>query len=162
MNLFQLECFLSVATHLNFARAAEQLHVTQPTVSHQIQSLERELGVSLFRRSTRTVELTMEGQIFLLDAKGIVAQSHMAIQRFVHKDQAQMVPLSLGCDGLMGLPIPTGVLVRLRQQFPGLHPRIVSLADALLFLEQKQRFLLYIGEIQQRKRVIRVRNGQPV
>lgn len=36
------------------------------------------------------------------------------------------------------------------------------LADALLFLEQQQRFLLYIGEIQQRKRVIRVRNGQPV
>lgn len=58
MNLFQLECFLAVASHLNFARAAEQLHVTQPTVSHQIRSLEKELGVSLFTRSTRSVALT--------------------------------------------------------------------------------------------------------
>ena len=44
MNTFQLSCFLAVAEHLNFARAAEELHVTQPAVTQQIHSLEKELG----------------------------------------------------------------------------------------------------------------------
>ena len=44
MNTFQISCFLAVAEHLNFARAAEQLHVTQPAVTQQIHSLEKELG----------------------------------------------------------------------------------------------------------------------
>ena len=133
MNLFQLECFLAVASHLNFARAAEQLHVTQPTVSHQIRSLEKELGVSLFTRSTRSVALTGEGRIFLLDAKGIVAQSHTAIQRFAQSDQAAIVPLALGCDSMLGLALPPQVLGRLRQRFPGLHPHLVTLPDIQLF-----------------------------
>ena len=50
MNTFQISCFLAVAEHLNFARAAEQLHVTQPAVTQQIHSLEKKLGVSLFAR----------------------------------------------------------------------------------------------------------------
>ena len=44
MNTVQLECFLSVANYLNFSRAAEHLRITQPAVSHQIGSLEDELG----------------------------------------------------------------------------------------------------------------------
>ena len=42
MNTIQLECFLSVAEHLNFSRASEELKITQPAVSHQIRSLEEE------------------------------------------------------------------------------------------------------------------------
>ena len=49
MNTFQLTCFLAVAETLSFARAAEQLHVTQPAVTQQIKSLEKELNVKLFR-----------------------------------------------------------------------------------------------------------------
>ena len=48
MNEFQLSCFLAVADCLNFARAAEQLHVTQPAVTQQIHSLENEYGCRLF------------------------------------------------------------------------------------------------------------------
>ena len=47
MNTVQLECFLSVAEHLNFSRASEELKISQPAVSHQIHSLEEELGVEL-------------------------------------------------------------------------------------------------------------------
>ena len=43
MNTIQLECFIAVAEHLNFSRASEALRITQPAVSHQIQSLEEEL-----------------------------------------------------------------------------------------------------------------------
>ena len=69
MNTMQLSCFLEVAETLSFARAAEKLHVTQPAVTQQIQSLEAELNVKLFRRTTRTVELTQAGLVFLGDAK---------------------------------------------------------------------------------------------
>lgn len=65
MNTFQLSCFLQVAETLNFARAAEILHVTQPAVTQQIRSLEKELGVPLFHRTTRSVKLTQAGAAFL-------------------------------------------------------------------------------------------------
>ena len=61
MNSVQLKCFLEVARELNFARAAEHLHFSQPTVSKQIQTLEAELKVKLFKRSTRSVSLTQAG-----------------------------------------------------------------------------------------------------
>lgn len=61
VNTFQLSCFLQVAETLNFARAAEILHVTQPAVTQQIRSLEKELGVPLFHRTTRSVKLTQAG-----------------------------------------------------------------------------------------------------
>ena len=71
MNTFQLTCFLKVSQTLNFARAAEELNITQPAVTHQIHSLESELGTRLFRRNTRMVELTTDGFLFL-DRKSVV------------------------------------------------------------------------------------------
>ena len=52
MNIFQLTCFLAVAENLNFARAAEQLHVTHPAVSQQIQALERDLSRVFYHSAT--------------------------------------------------------------------------------------------------------------
>ena len=82
MNVFQMECFLAVAENLNFARAAEQLHVTQPAVTQQIHALERELNVKLFTRTTRTVKLTEQGRTFINDAQQMVAISERAKKRF--------------------------------------------------------------------------------
>ena len=65
MNTMQLSCFVEVASTLSFSKAAEHLHVSQPTVSHQVRSLESELGCSLLVRSTRTVRLTDEGFTFI-------------------------------------------------------------------------------------------------
>ena len=53
MNTTQLECFVQVAQNLSFRRAAEELHISQPTVSKQVASLEDELGGTLFLRTTR-------------------------------------------------------------------------------------------------------------
>lgn len=61
LNTTQLECFLAVANCLNFSRAAEQLRLTQPAVSHQISTLEDELGVKLFKRTSKSVRLTRRG-----------------------------------------------------------------------------------------------------
>lgn len=66
MTTMQLECFLAVTETLNFAKAASQLNVTQPAVTQQIRTLEEELNIKLFKRTTRMVQLTPEGQIFLM------------------------------------------------------------------------------------------------
>ncbi|MBP3883537.1 MAG: LysR family transcriptional regulator, partial [Olsenella sp.] len=72
MNTSQLECFVQVALNLNFRRAAEELHLSQPTVSKQIASLEAELGAPLFVRTTREVLLTSLGEAFFKDAQEIL------------------------------------------------------------------------------------------
>ncbi|WP_346680455.1 LysR family transcriptional regulator [Enorma massiliensis] len=71
MNTMQLSCFVEVAAQLSFSKAAEALHVSQPTVSHQIKVLEDELGCALLVRSTRTVRLTDDGFAFLEYANDI-------------------------------------------------------------------------------------------
>lgn len=61
--------FIAVAEELNFRRAAERLFITQPALSHQIAQLEHEIGVKLFERDKRKVELTAAGQAFLEEVR---------------------------------------------------------------------------------------------
>ena len=85
MNTSQLECFLAVCEHLNFSKAAREVRLTQPAVSHQISSLEDELGVKLFFRTSKSVKLTVEGFKFksfaekmmkdFIDAKRFITDS---------------------------------------------------------------------------------------
>jgi len=57
-----LRAFEAIARHMSFARAAEELHVTPAALSHQIRGLEEQLGLSLFTRRTRSIELTEAGR----------------------------------------------------------------------------------------------------
>ncbi len=64
LNSMQVEYFLTVARTLNFTKASEELYVTQPAISRQIYALEKELGFTLFDRSTRTTKLTAAGNLY--------------------------------------------------------------------------------------------------
>lgn len=72
MDLGQLEAYLKVAEHRNFSRAAEDLGLTQPSVTARIQALERDLGESLFERNGRGVRLTDVGEAFLPHATRVL------------------------------------------------------------------------------------------
>lgn len=69
MELQQLRYVVAIAEEKNFTRAAERCFVVQSSLSHQIKALERELGVTLFARSSRRVELTAAGEAFLIQAR---------------------------------------------------------------------------------------------
>lgn len=124
MNTFQLSCFLAVSEYLNFAQAAKQLHVTHPAVSQQIQSLEKELNVKLFQRTTRSVKLTDEGKVFLWDAKQIVAISDRAKKRFGGVAGGNIETLSIGCYNFPCMFLLADTLETLRTIRPELHPRL--------------------------------------
>lgn len=72
MEISQIIYAVELAECLNFSQAAQRLYVTQPTISKQIGKLERNLGFSLFYRSTKNVKLTEAGEIFLRDAKTLL------------------------------------------------------------------------------------------
>lgn len=124
MNTAQLRCFLEVADTLNFARAAERLHITQPAVTQQIKSLEKEMGVRLFHRTTHSVHLTDEGLLFLGDAKQMIALENRAKLRFAGHSAEPFETLAFGCLYAQALALLAAPLARMRALRPGLHPAL--------------------------------------
>jgi DNA-binding transcriptional LysR family regulator len=93
MELRHLRYFVAVADELNFTRAAEKLHLTQPSLTRQVHNLEEELGVRLLNRIKNQVSLTEEGKSFLVDAKRLVAaslESIKAVRRFSRGESSQL------------------------------------------------------------------------
>lgn len=125
MNTQQLQCFLCVADKLNFTRAAEELYLTTPTVTHHIQSLENELNTKLFFRNNKTVRLTGAGQIFYQDAKDIADKLSLAGKHLKAVEERQSSILKIGCSSHGELPRLTGVLKEFHREFPGVYPKIV-------------------------------------
>lgn len=86
MELRQLRYFVAVADTLNFSRASESLYVSQSALSKQIADLEQELGVVLFQRDKRTVELSPAGRLLLNEAKAILLRSEKLPPLLKQKD----------------------------------------------------------------------------
>ena len=122
MNTTQLECFMEVANFLNFSRAAERLQITQPAVSHQISTLEDELGVKLFHRTSKSVRLTPEGNIFTQYAGEILKLSQLSKARIKAPPQSAPPRLIIGCRNPTELRFLTPALDRLRQTQPEVLP----------------------------------------
>lgn len=80
MELRHLRYFLAVADSLNFTRAATELHLTQPTLSHQIKRLEQDVGTALFDRHGRKGRLTAPGAIFREHAQHALKEINSATE----------------------------------------------------------------------------------
>lgn len=116
MNTEQLECFVQVAANLSFRRAAEELHVSQPTVSKQVAALETELGGALFVRTTRLVVLTALGESFLPDAHEILRLSYSSKERARRKTEGDSFTIGYSDPSELAMLAP--VLASLRERMP--------------------------------------------
>ncbi|WP_294409285.1 LysR family transcriptional regulator [uncultured Ruminococcus sp.] len=124
MNTVQLECFLAVAEYLNFSKAAESVNITQPAVSHQISSLEDELGVKLFVRTSKSVSLTPEGSQFINDADSIMKIAMSAKHRMLSRKDDNRVRLGIGCHSAYELMLVQNILCSLREISPEVYPDV--------------------------------------
>lgn len=104
MELRHVRYFIAVAEHLNFTKAAEQLHIAQPPLSRQIRQLEDDLGVVLLVRNKRRVELTKAGHAFLEQARKLIVQAGHATEaaRHAQKGESGIVRIGLA-SGLGGV-----------------------------------------------------------
>lgn len=96
METRQLRYFLAVAETLHFHRAAEILHLSQPSLSHQIRQLEEELGVRLFERTKRSVRLTAAGEALVPHARGILRNLAEAAQEAQRTDRGLAGSITIG------------------------------------------------------------------
>ncbi|WP_124098260.1 LysR family transcriptional regulator [Ruminococcus sp. Marseille-P6503] len=124
MNTVQLECFLAVVEHLNFSKAAESINITQPAVSHQINSLEDELGVKLFTRTSKSVSLTREGIQFISDAEAIMKIAMTSRERLTRSRAEKPVRIGIGCHNQAELDMLPPILKKLSEIYPRLLPSI--------------------------------------
>lgn len=143
MNTFQLTCFLSVAKTLNFSRTAQELSITQPAVSHQINTLEKELNVKLFHRTSKSVSLTQEGLQFLPDADDMLHIAVSAKERLASREQS--ISLAIGCHNQAELQMIPGILRDLKKEYPQLRPmiHIVSFENIGTLLENGRIQLMF-------------------
>lgn len=141
MELWQLRCFVAVAEALNFRRAAERLHVTQPSISRHVRQLEEELGAVLLLRDRRQVQLTDNGRAVLSKAQSLLSEA-AALAEAVHRS-VKGAPAHLK----VGISIPLvksiqGLVTEYARQFPKVD---VQYQDILLAAMQNKA--LRRGEI---------------
>jgi DNA-binding transcriptional LysR family regulator len=127
VELRQLRYFVTVAEELHFGRAAQRLHIVQAAVSQQIRRLERELGVDLFDRSPRTVRLTTAGQLFLAEARAVLAAESRAKARIAELVATRSTVLRLGTSNGLGEHLDR-VLGKLTELLPRVSVELVSAA----------------------------------
>lgn len=125
MNTQQLQCFLCVADKLNFTKAAEELYLSTPTVTHHIKNLEEELNTLLFIRTSRMVKLTEAGTMFYNDAKEIMSKIDIAEKRVQKITSKNISSIRLGCSSNAELAYIENILHDMQTKFPQVYPQII-------------------------------------
>ncbi len=120
MELTHLKYFMAVAEELHFGRAAKRLNVSQPPLSQQIMKLEDELGVKLFKRSSRVVELTEAGKFFMEEVKAVLGRVTLMEERMARISSGRSGTLAVGFNE----PVLNTVLPRAVDKFRRRYPEV--------------------------------------
>ncbi|MFE5896927.1 LysR substrate-binding domain-containing protein [Streptomyces sp. NPDC056488] len=118
MELRQARYFLALAEECHFGRAAARLHVAQPALSQQIKQLERELGITLFQRSTRRVELTEAGRHLTDYARALVTEAARARAHMAELATGRAGRVSIGFIGTATYDVLPRVARTVRAELP--------------------------------------------
>ena len=131
----QLRVFTEVARHLSFSRAAEALHLTPPAVTMQVKELEGHVGLPLFERQGRQVQLTMGGEYFLVYAKRLLSTLKDADNVMARFKRVETGVLTIGLLSTAGYFLPA-LLARFRTEHPGVDVRLDVTRDLTKLLDR--------------------------
>ena len=121
-----LKYFLAVAREENITKAAEQLHITQPTLSRQLAQLEEELGVHLFERGTRRTTLTSEGLLLRRRAEEIVELMDKTERELAEQEELVDGTVSIGWGELESVKFVASMLRAFSEKYPLVRYRLYS------------------------------------
>jgi DNA-binding transcriptional LysR family regulator len=121
VELRHLRYFVAVGETLHFGRAAERLRIAQPPLSQQIRRLEEELGVRLLNRTSRHVDLTDAGRLFLVEARRTLAQVDRAARIAMRAHRGEVGRLAIGYMASAELSVFPKILPAFRKRHPGVH-----------------------------------------
>ena len=119
-DLRQLRAFVTVAERGSFTRAAEDLYVAQQAVSQQIKALESALGVTLLRRTSRRVELTPAGKVFLADSRRVLSAADRAVRRVREAARGEVGTVRIAYTVTAAYQTIPALLSRLGERYPEL------------------------------------------
>lgn len=126
MELRQLQYVVQIAAEKNFSRAAEKLHIAQPSLSQQLSKLEKEIGVRLFQRSTNSVQLTYAGQLFVEKAQKVLDLIEQMKQEMEDISQVRKGKLTIGSLPITGSHILPKVLPVFKQHYPEIEVVLIE------------------------------------
>ena len=141
MEIRTLRYFLAVAREENMTRAAELLHVTQPTLSKQLKSLEDELGKKLFTRRSFSISLTEEGRLLKDHAEDLVAMADKITGEFPAMNDFTGGDIYLGLAESCHISYMARIIKTLKESYPDLHYHIIS-GDTEQVLDKLDKGLL--------------------
>ena len=144
MELRVLNYFLSVAREESFTKAAQQLHLTQPTLSRQIAQLEEELGVCIFRRANGRVTLTEDGMILRRRAQELLSLADKTKRDFLYKGKELEGTVAVGSGEFLSTRILTDCMAAFRKDHPLVHFELYS-GNAANIRDKIERGLLDLG-----------------
>ena len=123
---FKLKVFRVVADTLNFRRAADELHLTQPAITSQIKSLEEGLGIALFDRISRDIRLTPAGTTLLQYVRQIEAISNDAVAALATFGGQEGIEISIGASHTIAVYLLPRLLLTLQKDWPKLRIHIMG------------------------------------
>src|SRR5579863_1386271 len=131
MDLRHLRYFCAVAEHQGFSRSARALHVSQSAISEQISDLEREIGVPLLIRGQQKTRLTLQGEVFLSEAKKTLAAADHAVETVRRSARGEIGTLNIGFfNGGTGPDVPA-IIKDFRRLHPGVRLSVVDMVPGL-------------------------------
>lgn len=144
MEIRVLRYFLTVVREESITRAAEVLHITQPTLSRQLSQMEEEVGVKLFHRGTRKISLTNEGILLRRRAEEILQLVDKTEKELVEQEEQVEGRVSIGCGEIASVQLLPEIFRSFREKYPRVSFDIFT-ATADLVKEQMDRGLLDLG-----------------
>ena len=126
MDIRKIETFLCAADNLTFSETAKLLHLSQPTVSHQIKALEKELGVTLFRRNSTGLQLTEAGRLLLPWARRLIHDTNNLQDMMASLKDDIVGEIRIACSTTSGKYILPQISTRFCQRYPGIRMRILA------------------------------------